>query len=73
MKEDRDYKYVRNDDIVCPYCDHEFKDSWDISLDFEDGDKTEEECPDCDKTVVITVHRDVTYTTENKEAPDAKG
>lgn len=46
-------------EIVCPYCEYEFGDSWEY--DGRDGRKTN--CPECDKTFHLTVNIEVTYST----------
>jgi DNA-directed RNA polymerase subunit RPC12/RpoP len=46
-------------DIICPYCEYEFVDSW------EHGDSSDEsiECDECGKTFTLQVEQEVTYHT----------
>jgi DNA-directed RNA polymerase subunit RPC12/RpoP len=47
------------DEIVCPYCGHEFGDSW----EFNDSDGKKIDCYECDKTFELSVNFEATYTT----------
>jgi len=46
--------------ITCPYCDHEFSDSW----EYNDNDGDEIECVSCERSFTLQVHFDVQYSTE---------
>ena len=46
------------DEVVCPYCEYEFSDSWEFA-DFETF-----ECCECGKEFKIFRHVEVTYCTE---------
>jgi hypothetical protein len=50
------HEYER--DIICPYCDHKFSDSWEYNEDDE-----EVECVSCDKAFWLVVDVEVTYST----------
>lgn len=56
-----DVKYLLNDEAVCPYCDYEESDSWEITGD--DGDKVQVECGNCSKTYLFQRVVSVAYTT----------
>lgn len=58
-----DHEYTK--DIVCPYCGHRERDSWEISGN-EDGKSSEVECSECSKAFYYECHVRVTYTTEKK-------
>lgn len=45
------------DEIICPYCRHEFSDSWDIHCD----DGTEIDCQKCGKEFHVERDTVVTY------------
>ena len=55
MTIDHDYTH----DIVCPYCGHEYSDSW----EHNDQDGEEIECQSCDRTFTLSIHTSTTYTT----------
>ena len=54
------------DKIKCPYCDHEYQDSWEIG-DSKEGD-FEYECEACDKPILIRRIISVEYLTEERNA-----
>ena len=56
MNKEIDHNYT--DEIVCPYCGHEFGDSWEI-----DADSGEEECYECGKKFEFYRHIEVSYCT----------
>lgn len=64
MTTQRDYKYIRNEEALCPYCDFSDYDSWEIRGD--DGEQVENDCPRCGKTYLVTRHVDTSYTTQLK-------
>ena len=50
-------------DIICPYCNYEFSDSWEYN---DEGDK-EIECGECEKEFTLSVEFDVTYSTHRMD------
>jgi len=50
-------------EITCPYCGHEFSDSWDYS-------DNEVECPECDKAFTFERHTEVTYTSHKADCEE---
>ena len=56
MSKEIDHEYT--DEIVCPYCGHEFSESYEFS-----GDSGEEECYECGKEFEYHRHIEVTYCT----------
>ena len=52
------------DEIVCPYCGHEFLDSWEY--DFDHGD-IELDCYECGNKFTAYRDVDVTYCTTKME------
>lgn len=48
------------EEIVCPYCGYELSDSFEY--DFEDTGGNME-CPNCDKSFLVDVHRQTNYST----------
>lgn len=57
-----DWEHWRMDDIVCPYCEHKFQDSWEFNQD-----SGEIECYDCEKTFFYERVVDVHYSTSKLE------
>ena len=55
--------HEHTDEIVCPWCGHETRDSREVHDD--DGEET---CEVCDKEYAYTRYVEVTYSTEKKEA-----
>lgn len=53
------------DQITCPKCGYEDKDSWEWNMDGEEG---EYECPGCEAKLHVTRHVTVEYSAEVKEA-----
>lgn len=49
---------VNKDEIMCPYCGHEFRDSWDVHCD----GGTEIDCQKCGKEFHVVRDTVVTYT-----------
>lgn len=49
------------DNIICPYCGYEERDS------FEYSDNDETECPDCEQTFKSQRHVRITYSTSKIE------
>lgn len=62
-----EWKYTLSWEIVCPYCGAEQVDSWESSLDLEDGDRGERTCDSCEKDFEFIVHRQTKYSSERKE------
>lgn len=61
------------DDIVCPYCGHEERDSWEWQPELHgpegDGDT---ECGECGREFGVSRHVSVSYSTRKKDdAPKA--
>jgi hypothetical protein len=50
------------DEITCPHCGHEHRDSWDHQL--ADGDSTEVTCDKCERDMLVTCCVSVSYTTQ---------
>ena len=55
-----DHSYTN--EVVCPWCGHEHRDSWEMS----DG---ETECHDCERSFEIERQVDVTYSTSKLREP----
>lgn len=55
-----DYEYTNN--IICPFCGHEDKDSWEVELDNEETLLFE--CGDCEKEFYATKSVTIDYSTE---------
>lgn len=60
-----DHKYT--DELVCPYCGHEHRDSWEASDD--DGSFW---CGECDAEFSYTRHISVSYSTSKLAATEVK-
>lgn len=54
------------DSIICPYCDHEFSDSWEYAH-YEGTSYDLVDCDSCSRTFRLTVQTDVSYTTKPLE------
>lgn len=54
------------DEIVCPYCGYTFVDSWELAGD-RDGETSQIQCLDCDKTFISVTHFSVTYSSKKAE------
>lgn len=50
-----------NPEPVCPHCRAKQTDAWELQL--EEDEVGETECEECDKTMNITAHYNVTYST----------
>lgn len=61
-----DVKYLLNDEAVCPYCDHEESDSWEIESNTSD-EWVQVECGNCSKTFLMKRVVTVEYTTEKAD------
>jgi hypothetical protein len=57
----QDDKHYRENDIICPYCDYVFTDSWEFDGDNDTEEKTT--CGRCEKEFKVTRNIDVSYTT----------
>lgn len=53
------------DQIVCPYCLHEFSDSWEVCS----GDSAEVQCPECEKLFEVNSDHAVSYTSSPLDPP----
>jgi len=51
------------DNIICPHCGYVFNDSWEYSVDMNDGDTYVLECDDCGKEFELEVHISIEYST----------
>jgi len=59
----KEIDHDNTDEIVCPHCGYEHRDSWDFfSYDYCD-DSTESECGSCGLMMIITREFDVKYST----------
>lgn len=56
MEKEIDHEYTSN--IVCPYCGHEYQDSWETEEDYGT-----QECGECDKKFSYSRNVTVEYTT----------
>lgn len=55
---------------MCPHCNHPDDDWHDMSSLRNDGDSTETDCVQCNKPMEVTLHIDVSFSTEKpKENP----
>ena len=62
MSEYNEWDYWKNDYIICPYCNHEFIDSWEYN---DLGERsTEINCEKCDKVMFLEIEMSVVYTTK---------
>lgn len=61
-----DVKYLLNDEALCPYCDHEESDSWEIDPNTSD-EWVQVECGNCSKTYLMKRLVTVQYTTEKAD------
>lgn len=62
-EKDIDHEYT--DEIVCPFCGHEFSDSWEFSSNEEDLGLNE--CEQCGKSFYATRNVSVTYSTNEAD------
>lgn len=65
-EEDAEWRHFHGDFAVCPYCDYEDKDSWEIE-DAEGGCYAS--CNSCGEEYFVTRNVSVTYTTEKRKKP----
>jgi len=61
-----DVKYLMNDEAVCPYCDHEQSDSWEIATETRD-EWIQTECGNCGNTFLLERVVQVSYSTERAD------
>ena len=57
------------DEVVCPWCNHEHRDSWDY--DWTANETAEIDCEECGKTFEARRSFDVTYYSSRKPAGSA--
>ena len=57
---DQEIDHEYTDEIVCPYCGHEFSDSWESLYGIEEA---ELECWECERPFKAYREVEVTYTT----------
>lgn len=55
-------KYYRNDEVVCPHCNHSHNDSWEF-----DDDDDEATCESCGKDFHLQIETQRKYTTSKEE------
>lgn len=55
-------------EIVCPYCGHEFINSWEVG--YGEQDLGDIDCPECEKTFLAYKNIEITYNTIKKEDND---
>lgn len=48
--------------IICPYCDYEDPDSWELESEFDD----EYECAHCGKIFEVSQNIEITYTSKKR-------
>ena len=61
-----DTKHEYTNEIVCPYCDYIFEDSW----EFSDTGEGEIQCYKCSKNFIYTVNIEITYNTSKINCED---
>jgi len=54
----------RKDDIICPACGHVFYDSWEYNDQLENEEEYEIECTSCDEKFLVTMIREIHYTSK---------
>ena len=57
---------THRDNITCPHCGHEYRDSWEVNFGSGIEGDTELECEECDKPFIASRHCTVTYSTQKK-------
>src|SRR5438045_320802 len=57
-------KHEYTNEVVCPYCDHLHRDSWEFS------DSDEHTCEGCEKTFLLEKNYSITYTTKRVPCED---
>ncbi len=55
-------KYLRNNNAICPHCDYENHDSWEL-----DEDDVEVQCESCNEMFHIQIETERKYTTSKEE------
>lgn len=63
-KIERDYedKHYNTSNIVCPYCDYEEEDWWEVISD-SDNDYENIECCECGREFEVSIHREISFST----------
>lgn len=64
MSDEIDHENTK--EIVCPYCGHEFEDSW----EYDEAGSGEAECDSCEKTFTYEVHIRTKYSTRKVDCDD---
>ena len=64
-----DWKYYHSSVIVCPYCYHEFTDSWEYNAMLRDGGE-DIECEHCEKKFSVCMDVSVDYTSHKIEGEE---
>ena len=55
-------KYEYNNQPICPHCDHEERDAWEIDFTSMEGE-AEIECGNCGEPYFVHRHVSITYST----------
>ncbi len=50
--------------MICPYCGHEDRDSWEVNPGELEYDDYEVECDHCGKAFIVSKRCSITYTTK---------
>lgn len=64
-------RHTHTDQIVCPYCGHKDRDSWEF-LNGEEGVE-EAECGECERSFTASRHVSVFYSTVRAPEPSKEG
>jgi hypothetical protein len=56
-------KYLFNKEPICPNCETEYRDAWELTFDGGGEGETEVECGSCEKPFTIARHISVSYST----------
>lgn len=59
-------------EIICPYCQHEFSDSWEHISRLEDGEREKVECRSCENTFEVEISTVVSFYSYRLECRDDK-
>jgi transcription elongation factor Elf1 len=63
MENEDTYKYQYNHEIICPHCDYEYSDSWEL-LDYCIDDYLIEKCKNCGYSFRVIGEITVEYSTD---------
>ena len=67
-----EYETKFRDTIICPYCKHEERDSWEYNNQLEHGE-VEIECGECGETFLASMEVLVEYSTRKKPPKGGHG